>query len=459
MRTPIYDFVSDYIGRDPLRLHMPGHKGMPFIGCEARDITEIGGADVLYAADGIIAESEANAASLFGAGRTLYSTEGSSLVIRAMLALLKAYAAECHRPARILAARGAHRALLYGAALVDLEIDWLEGEGGSELLSPCPGADQIASTLDRAEEKPLALYLTAPDYLGNLPDLREIAALCHSRGVLLFVDNAHGAYLSFLSPSRHPLALGADLCADSAHKTLPVLTGGAYLHISQKAPSFFAERAPEALSLFASSSPSYLILQSLDLCNRYLCDGYAERLADFVAEVEALKDRLSAAGFSLVGTEPLKLTVRAKPYGYTGDALASHLTSVGIIPEFFDPDYLTLMLTPELGAAALSRLEAALASLAKRAAIESPPPRVPRAKRVLSIRKALFAPCETVSPEAARGRVLSSAAISCPPAIPICICGEEIGDEAIRCFAYYGIREIRVCKKEADGREKAPVQS
>jgi arginine/lysine/ornithine decarboxylase len=243
------------------------------------------------------------------------------------------------------------------------------------------------------------------------------------------------------------MTLGADLCADSAHKTLPVLTGGAYLHISSSAPSFFAEQAPQALSVFASSSPSYLILQSLDLANRYLADGYSERLAAFAERLDALKARLRDAGFTLVGNEPLKLTVRAKPYGYMGIELAERLSSVGIVAEFFDPDYLTLMLTPELGEGALDRLATALLSIPKREAITVAPPRVPRARQVLSIREALFAPAETVSLGAARGRVLASAALSCPPAIPICICGEEIGDDAIRCLDYYGAREIRVCKK------------
>ena len=80
------------------------------------------------------------------------------------------------------------------------------------------------------------MYLTCPDYLGELPDVAALAAVCRRAGVLLAVDNAHGAYLKFLSPSRHPMDLGADLCCDSAHKTLPVVTGGAYLHIARQAP-------------------------------------------------------------------------------------------------------------------------------------------------------------------------------------------------------------------------------
>ena len=83
MNTPIYDFVSRYMDSGAARLHVPGHKGVGPLGCEGRDITEVAGADALYEADGIIAESERNASALFGTGATFYSAEGSSLCIRA----------------------------------------------------------------------------------------------------------------------------------------------------------------------------------------------------------------------------------------------------------------------------------------------------------------------------------------------------------------------------------------
>ena len=115
--------------------------------------------------------------------------------------------------------------------------------------------------------------------------------------------------------------------------------------------------------------------------------------------------------------------------------------------EFCDPDYLTLMLSPELGVEALRCLEEALCSLPRREAILRVAPSVPVAARVLSIREALFSPFEEVSIDDARGRVLSSATVSCPPAIPICICGEEIGEDALRSFRYYGVTHVRVCKR------------
>jgi arginine/lysine/ornithine decarboxylase len=118
-----------------------------------------------------------------------------------------------------------------------------------------------------------------------MPDIKSISAICKKHGVLLIVDNAHGAYLEFLSEPMHPIKLGADICCDSAHKTLPVLTGGAYLHISPESAKLFADKAKKSLALFGSTSPSYLILQSLDAANKYIADGYREKLAEFIKAV------------------------------------------------------------------------------------------------------------------------------------------------------------------------------
>ena len=124
MTTPILDFVRAYAAGSSVRAHMPGHKGVPRLGCEPFDITEIAGADALYEADGIIAKSEEHATALFGTNRTLYSTEGSSQCIRAML-FLAATRKKSPGRARILAGRNAHKAFLYAAALLDLDVEWL----------------------------------------------------------------------------------------------------------------------------------------------------------------------------------------------------------------------------------------------------------------------------------------------------------------------------------------------
>lgn len=447
MNTPICDFVRAYAASQPMRLHMPGHKGAGPLGVEALDITEIPGADVLYAPEGIIAESERNAAALFGSTRTVYSAEGSSLCIRAMLFLAKLWAAEQKKPPLVLAGRNAHKTFLSAVALLDLDVRWLYPETDAPLLS-CPvTARGLEEALNEAPDAAPIVYLTSPDYLGNTADLPALSAVCRRRGALLLVDNAHGAYLRFLRPSRHPLDLGADLCCDSAHKTLPVLTGGAYLHLSWKSPALLCEAADRAMSLFASTSPSYLILQSLDAANPLLAGNYPDRLARTVRRVESLRSTLRSVGWESVGDEPLKLTLRPKPRGLTGRETARLLEHHGIYAEFADPDYLVFMFSPDTPPAADHALLGLLHGVSPGEPLMDGPPKLGRPERILSPRAAMLAPAETVAAEDAIGRVLAAPGVSCPPAVPILVCGERIDADAVRVFRYYGMETVTVVKE------------
>lgn len=445
MDTPICEFVRAYAAGNPLRLHMPGHKGASFLGMEPLDITEIKGADSLYEADGIIARSEANASMLFGC-RTYYSTEGSSQCIRAMLYLVLFYARQRGRKPLIAAGRNAHKTFLTAAALLDLEVRWLNPVHQASYLSCDLTAQELEQYLQSPAEKPAAVYITSPDYLGNMGDISNLSEVCHRHDVLLVVDNAHGSYLKFLPESMHPIDLGADLCCDSAHKTLPVLTGGAYLHLSPQMERAVGEQAKNALMLFGSTSPSYLILQSLDAANGYLA-SYPRYLADYLPKVRVLKDRLRRHGYSLYGGEPLKLTIAGKPFGYTAHQLADILRRENIEPEFSDRDYLVLMLAPELKDAALSRLEQVLCRILPRDAVRETAPAFHTARQVLSIRDAILSPSETLPVKQCMGRILAVPTVGCPPAVPILVCGEQIDAHAVECFRYYGISSCCVVKK------------
>ena len=438
MDTPICDFVRKYAESEAIRLHMPGHKGKNQLGVESMDITEIDGADSLYEADGIIRQSEENVSRLFGCP-TFYSTEGSSQCIRAMLYLAMLHAKERGKRPLIAAGRNAHKTFLTGAALLDLDVKWLYPKEAGSYLSCDLTVEDVEAVLEA--EKPTAVYLTSPDYLGNVADIAGIAEVCHSHGALLLVDNAHGAYLKFLRPSRHPMDLGADLCCDSAHKTLPVLTGGAYLHCTEA----FQDWAKNALALFGSTSPSYLILQSLDGANPYLA-SLADKLKEFVPCVEAVKETLTKKGYVLYGQEPLKITISAKSYGYTGQELAEILFNCHIVSEFADPDFLVLMLTPENSPRELDALAKALLSVPEKAPIPGQPPRFQPGQRVCSPREAMLSPMEEVPVEKSEGRVLAAATVGCPPAVPIVVSGERIDAHAIDCFRYYGITHCSVMK-------------
>lgn len=443
MNTPICDFVRGYAQQNALRLHMPGHKGRGLLGVEQWDITEISGADSLYEAGGIIRESELNASRIFGA-HTFYSTEGSSLCIRAMLYLALRHGRMRGRGNYVLAGRNAHKTFMSALALLNLNVEWLCGCGEDSYLACHIDAKELDGMLSEARETPCAVYITSPDYLGNVADIPAISAVCRRYGVPLLVDCAHGAYLKFLPESRHPIDQGADMCCASAHKTLPVLTGGAYLHIAPDAPDMFAQQAKNALALFGSTSPSYLIMQSLDAANPYLADGYARKLADFSLRMRALRESLIRCGFELHGDEILKLTIAVKPRGYRGDEFSDLLLEKGIVSEFADPDYVVFMLTPEISPEELKLLEDALMSIPPQDAVPEAPPAPRQAQRVMSVTEAMLRPSEILPVGQCEGRVLAAASVGCPPAVPIVVCGERIDAHAIRCFEYYGVRKLNV---------------
>ena len=443
MDTPICDFVRGYADRDILRLHMPGHKGMPLLGMEVLDITEVSGADSLYEADGIIARSEANTGRLFGC-RTFYSAEGSSQCIRAMLYLVMLRAKRMGRPPLIAAGRNAHKTFLTAAALLDMDVWWLYPREGGSYHSCDLTPEDLDACLSR--ERPAAVYLTTPDYLGHITDISAMAEVCHKHDVLLAVDDAHGAYLRFLPEDRHPISLGADICCDSAHKTLPALTGAAYLHLSAEMDREVGDWAKEALALFGSTSPSYLILQSLDAVALYLED-YPRKLEAFLPKVRELKAALRGHGYVLYGEEPLKVTLDAKKYGYSGTRIAAHLRENGMEPEFADEDYLVLMLTPELPVGSLLRLEKVLRDLPRKEAIRAAAPRFLPGEQVLSIRTAMLSDHETLPADQCLGRILAVPTVGCPPAVPVLVCGEKITEHAIDCLTYYGIETCCVVKE------------
>lgn len=444
MNTPICDFVKKYISSSPVRLHMPGHKGKSTLGFEPFDITEIDGADDLMLPSGIIAQSEAEASRIFNS-HTFYSAGGSTLCIQVMLYLIAQHAVQSGKKPKVLAGRNAHKAFVNACALLDIEIEWIYPEESDSYISCTVCAESIAKRLAERTDI-VAVYITSPDYLGNMQNIRQIAHVCHECGALLAVDNAHGAYLKFLSESLHPIDLGADICCDSAHKTLNVITGGAYLHVSYFAPRLFYDNAKSAFSVFGSSSPSYLILQSLDAANAAFGD-FRIKLSAMLDSVSMLKSALEEHGFTFSGDEPMKLCITPKPFGYTGNEIAAILEKASIYPEFYDADNVVLMFSPWNEKHELDKLLNTLCSVNKKEAILTSPPRISKAERAMSLREAMLSPSERIDTKCSLGRISAAAAIGCPPAIPIVIMGERINEATLKCFEYYGIESCTVVKQ------------
>ena len=442
MKTPIVSFLKSYQEKSPVRMHMPGHKGAGILGFEGMDLTEIYGADELFAAEGIIKESEQNASSLFGCP-TYYSTQGSTLCIQTMCTILCQDAKSKGKKPKILAGRNAHRSFIHAAALLDFDIEW--PYGNSDYLSCKINAKDLEKKI--VENNPTAVYLTNPDYLGNLLDIKALASICKKYNVLLAIDNAHGAYLRFLKDSLHPIDLGADLCCDSAHKTLPVLTGGAYLHLSDSLNQVWKNDVKHFMEYFSSTSPSYLIMASLDAANDVLDTTFKKSLSECIQRVDGLKNALIQHGYTILSGEPMKITISTKEFGYTGNEIANLLMECDIYPEFYDSDYIVLMPSPYNTKNDLKRLETCLCGIERKPILINKPPKLEQAKKAMNVRQALFAPSMTLDVSKSLGQVCSSVTVSCPPAILPVIPGEVISESSIEVMKYYGIETVRVVKE------------
>lgn len=442
MKTPIVSFLKSYQEKSPVRMHMPGHKGAGILGFEGMDLTEISGADELFAAEGIIKESEQNASSLFGCP-TYYSTQGSTLCIQTMCTILCQDAKSKGKKPKILAGRNAHRSFIHAAALLDFEIEWLYGN--SDYLSCKIHAEDLEKAI--IESLPTAVYLTNPDYLGNLLDIQSLASVCKKHNVLLAIDNAHGAYLRFLEPSLHPIDLGADLCCDSAHKTLPVLTGGAYLHLSDSLNQVWGNNVKHFMEYFSSTSPSYLIMASLDAANDVLDRTFRNSLSECVRSIDLLKNTLVQHGYMILSGEPMKITISTKEFGYTGNEIANLLMECDIYPEFYDSDYIVLMPSPYNTKDDLKRLETCLCGIERKPILINKPPKLEQSKKAMNVRQALFSSSITLDVSKSLGQVCSSVTVSCPPAILPVIPGEVISESSIEVMKYYGIETVRVVKE------------
>jgi arginine/lysine/ornithine decarboxylase len=405
IETPIHDFLVQYNENEFTRCHTPGHKGL----ISPHDITEIHGAV------DIITESERIAAKLFGAKKTLFSCSGSTLAIQAMLALVKMAGGK-----RIAAFRDVHRSFVSACALLDIDVEWVLSH---EFL---------------CKKKPDAVFVTSIDYCGNMRDIRSIAEACGE--IPLLVDNAHGAYLTLLG--EHPITKGAAMCADSAHKTLPALTGAAYLHINDER---FIQNAGVAVNLFGTSSPSYLILESLDLCNRHIAGGKTK----VFGLVSNLKHGLIQLGYSLGGSDPLRITINARDYGYSGIELAAELRKNKTECEYADENCTVLLFSTITGEAETEKVQAALNKIERKEPLKAIKNPIKIPEKAMSIRDALFARSHKIIPvEAADMQICAEITAPCPPGVPVIMPGEIINTEAVELLKGFGVDRIKITEVE-----------
>ncbi|MCD8324675.1 MAG: aminotransferase class V-fold PLP-dependent enzyme [Clostridiales bacterium] len=247
---------------------MPGHKRQrlgDFLP-EEIDITEIEGFDNLHHAEGILREGQERLARLFGADESFYLVNGSTAGI------LAAVCGCIRKGDRILIGRNCHKAVYHAAYLMEAKAEYLYPEPTDFGIQGSIAPGQVEKML--AERKDVrAVVITSPTYDGVVSDIRAIAEIVHGYGIPLIVDEAHGAHFGFSEGfPQKAIALGADLCVESLHKTLPSYTQTAVLHMMREEADFRfdARRVRWYLGIFQSSSPSYVLMAGMDRCVRMI---------------------------------------------------------------------------------------------------------------------------------------------------------------------------------------------
>ena len=410
--------------------HTPGHKSAKFFpeGFLDLDLTELPDTDALFESSGIIREAERKLARLFGSGASLISAGGCTLAIQAMLRIASS------RGRKVLIGRNAHRSAVNTCALLGLDPVWIMPRSEVPFFTGTVRPEDVEAAF-RENGSAAACYITSPDYYGELSDIKSIAEVCHRHGALLLVDNAHGSHLAFMQNDLHPIALGADMTACSMHKTLPVLTGGAALNIAD--PELFDE-CKRAMSLFGSTSPSYLIMASIDLCRSYLENGGKDEYRSFEEKTAKIKKLAADNGLTMPQglCDPLRICINTSEAGVSGSMQEEYFHSYKIEPEFCDGANAVFICTPFNTDEDMQRLEKALSDLnvtpeSKKAAARQPIScELP--KKATDPRTALLAPSELADIEDAQGRICADCPCLCPPGIPILMPGEYIAHTGIK---------------------------
>lgn len=435
--------LEEYTKNGLYPLHMPGHKRRmapaPGLSSYRWDMTEVPGVDDLHEADGILAQAMERTAQLFGAQRTWYLVGGSTCGI---LAGIRALA-----PANstVVAARNCHKSVYHAAELGNYRMHWLmppvdaqSGVYGS--IAP----EQVRAALEQQPDA-ACVIITSPTYEGVISDIRGISAVCREKGVPLFVDEAHGAHLGLFGTfGESAVQCGADLCTQSAHKTLPSLTQTAFLHMGKN--SLADPRCVERqLSVFETSSPSYPLLASLDGCTGILRENGAQlfaqwknMLSEFDCAVRGLRSlRVLCHGADSLAMHPDffgfdagKIAVCTDATEYTGTQLAAHLRNrFGFETEMACGRITLAMTSPADDRAQLLRFADALCKLDEQAV---PAPRallcaLPQAGRaVLPAGQAVQYPARDIAGASAAGCIAAEYVWAYPPGVPLIAPGEEI---------------------------------
>ncbi len=443
-QTPLRQALEQYIKQDWSRLHMPGHKGAaikPFGQLMQYDLTEVEGTDSLFEDDGPLKKLEEIFTELYGTKGSVMSAGGSTLCIQAMLRIV------AKKGGKVIAGRNIHASAVNAMALLGLEPIWVYPERSQqERLIGRISPKDIKTILEKQEregalDSVCAVYITSPDYFGVMSDVKAIAQEAHQKGIPLLVDNAHGAHLRFFQEELHPMQLGADLCCDSLHKTLPALTGAALLHSAREE---YLPKLKNAMTVFGSTSPNYLIMLSMDSTAGFLMEEGPKRLKETAQRCAELAELARQRGFVMpTHCDPMRLSLPIAGTGWDSNRFRTLLRKHHIMEEYLSDSGCVLLFSPFSREEDFLRTKELLREFKAEQQPFSSFPILP-GEKVMGLREAFLSPKISLPIEQAENKVAAQVKITCPPGIPLVMPGERLYKESIKILKNSGISVIDV---------------
>ncbi|WP_409290906.1 aminotransferase class I/II-fold pyridoxal phosphate-dependent enzyme [Peribacillus sp. SCS-37] len=450
-KLPIVEALRRHTYENRISMHVPGHKNgrvFPEEGYDLFqsvlpiDVTEITGLDDLHAPEGAIRESEGLLRELYGSLHSFFLVNGTTSGNLAMIM------AACEEGDVVFVQRNCHKSILHGLMLarvkpVFITPELVEGWGIGGGITQ----EGIREAL-RVHPSPKAVIITCPTYYGTGLDLSQLVSFCHSHGMLVLADEAHGAHFTLGAPfPEGAVSAGADIVVQSAHKTLPAMTMGSFLHLNSHRVE--KEKLRFYLQLFQSSSPSYPIMASLDLARRYLADFTVERIRNLSEAVGRFRSDLrSIEGISVMegpNLDPLKITLSSNA-GVSGYKLQQAFEGQNIYPELADPRNVLFILP--LDAEAIRRESGrVIGGIARSLEDMEPEGVMPDMKDIhlpetisrLELSFQEMEKHEIVQHELweSTGQIAGESIIPYPPGIPLLLKGERITQEILTVLEHY----------------------
>lgn len=442
MKKSLLFELKKFRKKENISMHIPGHKGGRGLGAYFIrnafdiDVTEVCGTDDLQNPTGILKDAQVRCAKAFGAYKSYFLTEGSSLGLRT------AVMASFERGSKILVDRTCHKSVIAGIILGGLKPVFVNPAYDRQkgLYVGVSAADVKLMLKKNPECKGMAL--TSPTYYGICSDIAEIAAALHAESKLLIVDEAHGAHFNFgRELPKSALSLGADICVQSAHKTLPALGQCSILHIAKNSLAD-VERIEKTLSVLRTTSPSYMLMTSLDESVRIMRKSGSYKLARLVRAIESLKAEVcekTVITFVDSDTLPCETDKTRIVADFSNVEISGKyaeellINEFGIYPELSDNRYVVFVPSIATTNREINRLCDALCSIGSRrfkemSAMQNKP--LPSIEMNMRPCDAFDMPHETVETENAVGRTSAQLLSVCPPGAALLVPGQAIGEEA-----------------------------